>query len=126
MPINKAPPTMSKASRGSVNGRKEMDLEVNPFKEGRMSIVAITASTMAINDISTVSPVNCKNNCFRSAPITFRTPISFALLNDLAVARLMKLKQAISNTKMAMIVNTFTYVAFPLFALSYSKLADLR
>ena len=38
-------------------------------------------------------------SCFRSAPITFLTPISLALLNDLAVARLIKLKQAIAKNE---------------------------
>ena len=47
-------------------------------------------------------------SCFLSAPITFLTPISFALLNDRAVARFTKLKQAITKTNKAIMVNAFT------------------
>jgi hypothetical protein len=64
--------------------------------------------TMEKTESKIVSPMNWKISCFRSAPTTFLTPISFARLKDLAVARLIKLKQAMTRTKMAIIVKAFT------------------
>ena len=51
-------------------------------------------------DTRTDSVKNCQIRVFRLAPTTFLTPTSFALSNDLAVERLMKLMPArINNSK---------------------------
>jgi hypothetical protein len=52
-------------------------------------------------------------SCLRSAPTTFRMPISIALRNDRAVARLIKLKQAITSTNMAIMVSALHKFHFP-------------
>ena len=99
---------MINASKGSVRRPISIDLPVNWLSNGMMSKVAITAMIIEKTESKIVSPINWKMSCLRSAPITFLTPISLALLKDLAVARLIKLKQAITRTKMAITVKAFT------------------
>jgi hypothetical protein len=48
----------------------------------------MTASRAASKQVMTDSTKNCAINDDLSAPVTFRTPISFALTEALAVARL--------------------------------------
>ena len=83
-----------------------------------MNKVATVARSMENTESRMVSPINCIMSCWRPAPTTFLTPISFALLNDRAVARFMKLKQAMIRTNKAIIDKAFTYVSFPRIALS--------
>ena len=59
------------------------------------------------------SPINCFINTMRNAPITFLTPTSFARLTDRAVARFIKLMQAISKIKTAIMVKRRTYSILP-------------
>ena len=56
---------------------------------------------MDIMAISTDSPKNCFNREDLSAPNTFRTPTSAALLEELAVDKFMKLIHAINNVSRA-------------------------
>ena len=58
--------------------------------------------TKAKNANRTDSTKNCFINCERSAPTTFRKPVSLALLRDRTVERFMKLKQAIIRISKAM------------------------
>ena len=51
----------------------------------------------------TDSPINCFESCVFSAPTTFLIPTSFARSAERAVVRLIKLIQAISKIKTAMI-----------------------
>ncbi len=53
--------------------------------------------------MSVVSPINWKIKCFRELPITFRIPISFSLREEIATAVLVRLKQAMSSTKIPII-----------------------
>ena len=89
---------MINASIGSARRSNSIDLPVNWLSNGTMSNVAIIAMIIEKTESKIVSPINWKMSCLLSAPTTFLTPISFALLNDLAVARLIKLKQAITKT----------------------------
>ena len=50
-----------------------------------------------------------ETNCFFEAPLTLRSPISFALKDHFAVDIFMKLMQAMITTKMAMIEKIYTY-----------------
>jgi len=64
----------------------------------RSSIIKIEIKT-AIKLIRIDSPMNCFINCVLSAPKTFLMPTSLALFADLAVARFIKLMQAINSIK---------------------------
>jgi len=55
-----------------------------------------------IKEIITVSPINWRMRSIFRAPITLRTPTSFARVVDLAVLRFVKLMQAMRRTKRAM------------------------
>src|SRR6478735_7884479 len=107
-PIRTAATSNKNPRPGSVSGLKDMDFPVKEFSDGNRNIIAAVAITIEMIDNRTDSPVNCKSNCLRSAPTTFLTPISLALLNDLAVDKLMKLKHAISNTNKAIADKAFT------------------
>jgi hypothetical protein len=58
------------------------------------------------------SPMNCPINCLLPAPTTLRTPISLALRKERAVARFMKLMQAMTR----MIMPTMENILHILFA----------
>ena len=62
---------------------------------------------------SNASPINCPINADRMAPTTFRIPTSFARFAERAVARFIKLIQAISKIKMATMVKRRTYSIRP-------------
>ncbi len=66
------------------------------------------ASSKAMKANKIVSHKNCESSCFLLAPTTLRIPTSFALISDLAVVRLMKLKHAISKINSAVPANTYT------------------
>jgi hypothetical protein len=55
----------------------------------------------AIKQIISDSRKKSQINCHLDEPITFRTPISFALSDEPAVERLTKLKQAINRINTA-------------------------
>jgi hypothetical protein len=59
---------------------------------------------------------------FRSAPIAFFIPISFILLEALAVDKFMKLMQAIINKKIAITENNLTYSILPPDCMPFSYL----
>ena len=61
---------------------------------------------------------NCQMSFERIAPRTLRTPISFALLFDRAVVKLVKFIDAINRMKIAIIKNIFTTVLSPVIILS--------
>src|SRR5688572_12002838 len=67
----------------------------------------------AINVNSKASLKNCPIKTRLAAPITFRTPISFALLTERAVLKFIKLIQAISNINTATPINNRTYSMRP-------------
>ena len=76
----------------------------------------------AIKARSTDSLRNWKTRELFTAPATFRMPTSFARFSLLAVDRFMKLIQAISNTKAAMMPRILTVSILPPTGLPFSKL----
>ena len=99
---------MDNATRGFVRMSNTIFFSVNEFREGSSNHVAISANTILIAASKTVSQMNCIMSCFLPAPIVFLTPTSLALCSDLDVARLTKLKHAISKIKKAIMVSAFT------------------
>src|SRR5690606_38210332 len=71
------------------------------------------AKNREMKEINTDSPINCFISDMRAAPTTLRTPISRDLPIERAVARLMKLIQAIKRIKTATAVNAVTYLILP-------------
>src|SRR5690242_16088927 len=71
------------------------------LKAGNNNSVKTMAIINAIKLIKTLSPRNWVIKDFFSAPKTFRTPTSAERFEDCAVARFIKLIQAISKVKMA-------------------------
>ena len=67
----------------------------NPFTNGRADAANKQASSIAVNVINAVSEINCQNSCEGRLPNTFRIPTSLERLSAWAVARLMKLTQAV-------------------------------
>ena len=85
------------------------------LKSKHLGIIAGTppATNMARNDINKDSPINCLISLALPDPNTFRTPTSLARCSDLAVARFMKLMQAINKIITAISEKSFTYFIFP-------------
>src|SRR5215471_6083888 len=72
-------------------------LPVNELNAGNTSTVSNKEMITAMETKSIASLINCLMMDERKAPVTFRTPISFALLIERAVVRFMKLMHAISK-----------------------------
>src|SRR3981081_679044 len=81
---------------------KEIFFPERSEKAGRKNSAIRNASRKARMDIIIDSPRNCHTRAFFSAPSTLRTPTSAERLEERAVARFIKLIQAISKVKSAM------------------------
>src|SRR5690349_16747777 len=94
---------MKKPAISSVLSEKEKEsvLPETELKAGNNNKVKTIATINASILIKRDSPRNCITNDFFSAPNTFLMPTSDERLEDRAVARFMKLIQAIINVKMA-------------------------
>jgi hypothetical protein len=90
------------------------------LKKGCSSFTAITAADKPIAKNNIDSAKNCLITWDFRAPITFRTPTSLALSIDLAVVILIKLNQAITRIKAAIIRRPRTAVLLPFTQASYS------
>ena len=80
-------------------------ISLNQFK---LSDTNNNAIAKAIHATTKDSLKNCLINCPRTEPIDLRIPTSFALFSEWAVLRFIKLIQASSNTKEAIIPNNHT------------------
>ena len=78
-----------------------MCLLVNWLNCGNTNITIINATVTDNITINKASPINWRINDERTAPTTFLTPTSFERLTACAVARFIKLTQAISTRKSA-------------------------
>ena len=77
------------------------------LKPGRNNSTNINAKKSAIKLCTRDSVKNCTISIFREAPVTFRTPTSFALFPDRAVDKFIKLIPAINITRMAIPIKTY-------------------
>src|SRR5215831_5540323 len=84
-----------------------------------------TDNMEAIRLIRIDSVRNCLTRLLRSEPRTFRTPTSFARLEERAVERFIKLTQAMSKMKIAMAEKMYTYWIL-LFAPNSATLSECR
>ena len=85
----------------------QMDLHFEQFvQKGKHTLrQSVLPSREALQTMIAVSIRNCSASCLRLLPSTFRTPTSLERLTACAVARFMKLTQAITIRKMPMSVS---------------------
>src|SRR6266446_6941886 len=90
-------------------------LKDKPTPSGKNEWNAVITGDTMINEITTESAVrinvshkNCSIRFLRLQPNTLRTPISFALCNDCAVDKLMKLTAAISKINSAITIKPYS------------------
>lgn len=96
------PTTIARKIRNGINDEllkrlRAIFLFARSLNKGSKTSTIPTAHITAILLIKTDSAMNCPMRCERGDPSVFLTPTSFARFSDLAVARLMKLIQAINN-----------------------------
>ena len=88
-------------------------LPVRALNLGRNNSTITRARVRAIAEIRIDSPRNCFMSWKRLAPTTFRNPTSLVRWTDRAVARFIKLIQAVMRIKNAMSVKKTTYWMSP-------------
>ena len=93
-------------------------LPVTELNAGKKSSTKEMAIKRLIKVVTNDSVKNCKINCLLVAPTAFFIPISLALFAALAVAKLIKLMEAISNIKNAIISKILIYCKFSFFSIS--------
>src|SRR5688572_30375575 len=101
-----------------INGKCRVKLKDNWAAEilpntGKSTCTSNNASRNENTDKSNASPRNWRTNCFFSAPKTLRMPTSAARLAERAVARFIKLIQAISKIKIATEARMYKYDKLP-------------
>src|SRR5258708_37736149 len=79
----------------------------NVLKDGNTVNVISKAAATERRQSKRLSVHSCKNICFFPAPMVFRTPTSRARVKARATFRLMKLKQAMAITTIAMTTNMY-------------------
>src|SRR5689334_8891514 len=94
---------------------------VRVLNEGNNNNTINKEKQIAMKETNNDSPMNCPINCLLPAPTTLRTPISLALRKERAVARFMKLMQAITRIMIATMENIFTYSMRPPFCFPFSQ-----
>src|SRR6188768_3266927 len=94
---------------------------VNELKDGMINATISKERQTARNDTNNDSPMNWATNCLLPAPTTLRTPISLALLKERAVARIIKLTQAINKIMIATMEKILTYSIRPPFCFPLSQ-----
>src|SRR4030095_8139177 len=116
IPVTNVNPRIISRKEGS---KKLTDkcFSVNVLKDGMISATISNERQIARNETNIDSPINCATNCLLPAPTTLRTPISLALRKERAVARFIKLIQAINKIITATIENILTYSIRPPFCL---------
>ncbi len=90
-----------------------MDLDDISLKNGSAIETSTKAKISEINESNIDSPTNCVINCSLNAPTVLRNPTSFALVPDSAVARFIKLMQAMKIINTATNRNIRTYWKLP-------------
>ena len=83
------------------------------LKVGRKMETRMIEKKREMNERRIDSTMNCFMRCDFCAPVTFLMPTSLILVEDLAVAKFMKLIQAMSKTKAAMTEKMYTYLILP-------------
>jgi hypothetical protein len=112
MPVNNVIPSINiMVEKGRLlNSRCFLAISL---KNGRSNSAINKANINEINVSRIDSPKNCLAICDLVAPITFLMPTSVALFADLAVARFIKLIQAIMRINNAIIEKIITSFILP-------------